>query len=80
MISFKVHHVGNFFGGDPYCGARSEEIKQKNVKIQQLEQEVKRLTDKVDRLELRHGLRGATLGQEGEDLAPYPLKRKGNGK
>ena len=76
MISFKVHHVANFFGGDPYCGAHSEEIKQKNVKIQQLEQEVKRLTDKVDWLKLRHGLRGGYTGARRGGPGPISAEEK----
>ena len=61
-IISKVPHLGNFYGGDPYCGARTDEIKEKNKVIQKLEQEVKRLTSRLDQLETRYGLKGGYTG------------------
>ena len=39
----------SFFTGDPYVGTRSDELKKKNQRILELEQENKRLRDLLRR-------------------------------
>ena len=46
-------HFQNYFSGDPYVGLRTDEIKKKNERIVDLENEVRKLTQKVSQLESR---------------------------
>ena len=50
LAANKVTCFTSFFTGDPYVGARSDELKKKNSKITELEQENKRLRDLLRRL------------------------------
>ena len=43
MAANKVTNFSNYFSGDPYLGSRGDELKKKNERISELEQEVKRL-------------------------------------
>ena len=49
LAANKVTSFSSFFSGDPYVGARSDEIKKKNAKISELELENKRLRDLLRR-------------------------------
>ena len=72
----KVPHLGNFYGGDPYCGTRTDEIKEKNKQIHALEQEVKRLTNRLDQLETKYGLKGGYTGARRGGAGPISAIEK----
>ena len=54
LAANKVHHTMNYYAGEPYCGLRKEEVREKNPKITELEKENARLRQKVAALEARY--------------------------
>ena len=50
-----MNYLGaSLFSGDPYCGARLDEIWEKNKRIQELEAEVRKLRGQIERHEGRY--------------------------
>ena len=47
-LMLQLAHWSNFYAGDPYTGDREAEIKEKNRKINELEEEVSRLRKQLD--------------------------------
>ena len=68
-----VLHIGS---GPTYVGARTNEIKEKNARIRDLQQEVKKLMARIDQLETRYSLKSGYSGLRKGGPGPIPATEK----
>ena len=55
LAANKIAHYNIYTSGDPYVGARTEELKKKTERVTELELDNKKLRERIKELESRYG-------------------------